>query len=100
MSNALVAGIGELEICNLCDSSPHAIGCPSHPMYDDDRWSYECAEAPAELGSARFWVEETYAVAALDQGVAGKQAMIEGAGEFMAAIKRGELRLARRRHLV
>lgn len=100
MKNQLIAGVGELDICSLCDCSPHAIGCPSHPMYDDDRCSYELADTPTEVGSARFWVEDTYAAAAFDHGISGHGALIEGIGEFMAAVKRGELRLARRRLLV
>ncbi len=94
MSNHLVVGVGELEICDLCGSSPHAVGCRNHLMYDDDRWSYESADTPTEVGSARFCVEDTYAAAAFDNGITGDGALIEGISEFMAALERGELRRA------
>jgi hypothetical protein len=38
-STALVAGLGQLDICSLCDSSPHEVGCPNHPNFDDQRCS-------------------------------------------------------------
>lgn len=92
MANDLVPRVGQLDICNLCDSSPHAVGCPRHSMYADDRWSYERVDALDEAGPASFWVEETYAVAAMEAGLASSEAVLERMREFGIALQRGELR--------
>jgi hypothetical protein len=91
---SLVVGqevIGELEICNLCDSSPHAVGCTRHPDFDDERISYVGADDPPEVEPAVFWVE-MYAAAATDEGVSRDDALREGIAEFRAALGRGEIR--------
>jgi hypothetical protein len=30
----VVHAVGELDICDLCDASPHVAGCPRHPDYN------------------------------------------------------------------
>jgi hypothetical protein len=88
----LVSGIGELDICSLCDASPHKHGCPYHPSYGDERISYARRDAPKEVGPASFWVEETFVAAAIDAGLDERSALIEGIIEFENAIDRGEIR--------
>jgi hypothetical protein len=53
---------------------------------------YFRTDAPDECGTARFWVEDTFAAAAEDAGETGLDAIREGIVEFRAAIERGELR--------
>jgi|SRR5579875_756064 len=84
--------VGQLEICGLCDSSPHTLGCPYHPHYNDERITYFRADAPDEVGPASYWVEDTFVLAALDSGMEEPQALREGLNEFQSALKRGELR--------
>jgi hypothetical protein len=91
MSN-LVAGVGELDICDICDSSPHVAGCPRHAEYDDERISYFRTDALDEVGPASFWVEKTFGAAALDAGEAEGKALREGVAEFQEAIRRGQIR--------
>lgn len=86
----LVAGVGELDICNLCDSSPHVVGCPRHASYHDERFMYSRCDEPSERGPASFWVDDTFALAAADAGLDSRAALIEGIEEFMAALRRSE----------
>jgi hypothetical protein len=90
-STALVAGVGELDICELCISSPHTVGCPRHSRFDDERFSYFRVDAPGEVGPASFWVRDTFAAAALGSGLNDRAALLEGMEEFSAALHRGEL---------
>ena len=91
-ANALVAGIGELDICAVCDSSPHVVGCPHHDRFDDERFSYVRVDASTEVGPAGFWVRDTFVEAALDAGTDEGAAWKEGIEEFVTALGRGELR--------
>jgi hypothetical protein len=88
----LIAGVGELEICELCGESPHLVGCPHHPNFDDERISYFRVDAPDEVGTTRFWVRDTFAAAAAESGLDAHDALNEGIEEFGAAIKRGDLK--------
>jgi hypothetical protein len=83
---------GELDICGICDGSPHEIGCPRHSDYDNESKVYQRFDEPAEVGPARFWVAETYALAALDAGLSKDEALAEGLQEFTLALQRRELR--------
>ena len=89
--STLVASQGELEICELCDSSPHVIGCPRHEHFDDEQYAYARADSPDDSGPPSFWVMETFAAAAKYEGVDANAAVVEGINEFMRAIQRGEL---------
>jgi hypothetical protein len=91
-STVLTAGVGELDICELCASSPHVVGCPHHDRFDDERCSYFRLDAPDEVGPASFWVRDTFAAAAIDSGVDDEAALLEGVAEFSDALHRGELR--------
>ena len=84
-----VVGLGSLEICDICELSPHATGCPRHADYCDDRTSYFRADSPAEIGPAKFWVEDTFGAAALDAGETQNDALREGIAEFQDALRRG-----------
>ena len=81
--------IDELDICALCDSSPHVVGCPHHPDYDDERVTYVSAD-PEDMGCARYWVEQRYAAAARDAGVRGDDALCEDLGIPGGAEARGD----------
>ena len=96
MAGDLVPGGGELDICNLCDSSPHLVGCPYHDRFDDDNFCYVRVDARGEVGPASFWVNDTYAAAAASEGLDERAALLEGIEEFTAAVRRGELRPAQR----
>lgn len=87
---------GELDVCSLCDSSPHELGCPEHPHFDDDGVAYSLVDAEDDAGPASHWVNDTFAAAARDAGLDEKAALAEGVSEFRAALDRGELILARR----
>ena len=91
----LVPCIGVLDICDICDSSPHAVGCPRHVDYDDARVEYVRTDSPDDVGTASFWVEETFGAAALEAGESKESALREGVAEFREAVRRGELRRAR-----
>lgn len=84
-------GVGELDICTLCDASPHSVGCPLHAGYDDEHVSYVRVDASEEIGPARYWVEDTFALAAADAGLNSRAALKEGIAEFVAALQRGDL---------
>jgi len=94
-STAVRAGVGELDICALCDSSPHSVACSQHSDFDDDRISYALMAAPDEVGPASYWVNDTFAAAAREAGLDDRAALVEGIGEFAAALKRAELKRAR-----
>jgi hypothetical protein len=89
------AAVGELDICDLCDSSPHVVGCPRHPDYDDERISYVNAEDPEEVAAACHFVEDVYAAAGRDAGLKMDAALREGIAKFRAALERGEIRSVR-----
>jgi len=82
----------ELEVCDLCGGSPHTIACPRHERYDDDAWCWFRIDAPEEVGPARYWVEETFAAAASDEGEDTEAALHEGMQEFERAVREGWLR--------
>ena len=88
----LNAGIGELDVCLLCDSSPHVVACPEHPNFADERLTYALANYAQDVGTAAYWVEDTFAAAARDAGLDERAALVEGIEEFTAALERGELR--------
>jgi hypothetical protein len=91
-----IPAVGELEICPLCDNSPHAVLCPHHPDYDDDHVSYTWAGETDEYGPASLFVDATFAQAARDLGVLREvDALREGIAEFRAALERGEIRRVR-----
>lgn len=90
--NRPICVVGELDICDICECSPHIGGCPRHPDYDNECISYVRADAPEEMGPARYWVEDTFAIAATDAGAEHATALREGISEFRLALKRGELR--------
>lgn len=83
---------GELEICELCGGSPHVLGCPYHPRYDDDRYMYERVDATDDKGPASYWVDDTFAAAARSEGLDEDAALREGVEEFARALRDGELR--------
>jgi hypothetical protein len=83
--------VGELEICVLCNSSSHAVGCPRHQHYNDERFSYRRSDAADETGPASYWVEGTYALAAIDDGEPPDKALREGIEEFQRALESGDL---------
>ena len=94
-STAVRAAVGELDICALCDSSPHLVACSQHRDFDDDRISYALSAAPEEVGPASYWVNDTFAAAAREAGLDDRAALVEGIEEFAAALKRGELKRTR-----
>lgn len=87
----IVPSVGELEICRLCEGSPHLRGCPRHEDFDNERIVYVRSDAPDELGTAAFWVHETFEQAALDSGESKDEALREGIQEFEAALRCQEL---------
>ena len=89
--NRPVYAVGELDVCDICDSSPHSLGCPRHPDYNDERISYTRLDAPEEIGPARYWVEDTFAVAARDAGEDEESGLREAISEVTLALKRGDL---------
>jgi hypothetical protein len=91
-STALVAGVGELDVCALCDSSPHVMGCPHDGRFENERFSYVRVDDPNEVGPASFWVRDTFVEAALEAGIDERAAWKEGVAEFTAALSRGELK--------
>jgi len=83
---------GELDICDLCDGSPHRIGCPRSNGFDDESLRWYRTDAPDDVGSAHYWVIGTFATAASDAGLDSLSALREGIAEFEKAIRSGWLR--------
>ncbi len=83
--------MGDLDICGICDGSPHVVGCPEHEDYDDARVAYARADDRADAGTASYWVDETFAAAARDVGLFEEFALREGVAEFTAALRRREI---------
>lgn len=88
----MIPVVGELDICELCDSSPHLRGCPHHAEFDSDGRLYANVEAPGDVGSAAYWVGDTFQQAAMDCGESEDSALREGIQEFEAALSRGDVR--------
>lgn len=83
---------GVLVLCEVCGDSPHRLGCPRRPDYDDDTRQWYRTDSPEEVGNARFWVEGTFMAAALDAGVESSEALQEGMEEFERAVQGGWLK--------
>jgi hypothetical protein len=90
-----VEAIGELDICVLCDESPHKVGCPCHSSYADECIAYYRTDDEYERGTASFWVEDTFMCAALDCGEEPVGALAEAIEEFTTAVYRHELQRVR-----
>lgn len=95
MSELAGPALGELDICGLCENSPHSVACPRHANYDDDRFTYAGKDESSDVGTARYWTEETFAAAALDAGDSERAAQLEGIAEFSRALRDGWIVSAR-----
>ncbi len=80
---------GELDICDICNGSPHSYACPHHADYDNGARLWVRPDAKEEIGPARFWVEETFASAAQEAGETNAVALREGIAEFELAVREG-----------
>ena len=71
----------------------HAVGCEKHPTFDVEGVLYRRTDIKDrrgnEVGTAKFWSENTFMQAALDDGVDEEEAQKEGVRELAKALKEG-----------